>query len=204
MSVDGRTARRLSTRVAILTAASEAFAEQGYASTSMDDVAAAAGVSKGTLFYHFGGKTELFTEVLRGTADRLVQTWVEEVGTATGWQALEAGARGLLTAVDTSPQPVRLLVTELFRPSRPWSSDLARIRDQVLAPLVEVLEHVHAERSARFSAVPPADLDRFRTTAAALLGALCFTALDHQAFSPDLPLEQVHASLMQAIGGLRP
>lgn len=49
---------------AILAAAVEAFAESGYAATSMDSIAVAAGVSKQTVYHHFGNKNALFEAVI--------------------------------------------------------------------------------------------------------------------------------------------
>jgi len=47
----------------ILDAAEKVFDASGYASTTMADVAAAAGVSKGTMYNYFQSKRELFLEV---------------------------------------------------------------------------------------------------------------------------------------------
>lgn len=49
---------------AILAAATTCFADNGYAATSMDAIAAAAGVSKQTVYHHFGNKTALFEAVV--------------------------------------------------------------------------------------------------------------------------------------------
>lgn len=57
----GRSARK---RAAILDAAAEVFLERGYVGTSMDDVAARAGVSKQTIYKHFADKEGLFTALV--------------------------------------------------------------------------------------------------------------------------------------------
>jgi AcrR family transcriptional regulator len=49
----------------ILAAALASFAERGFAATRLEDVAARAGVSKGTLYLYFPGKEELFEAVVR-------------------------------------------------------------------------------------------------------------------------------------------
>lgn len=49
----------------ILDAAVACFAERGFAATRLDDVAARAGVTKGTLYLYFSGKEELFKAVVR-------------------------------------------------------------------------------------------------------------------------------------------
>jgi AcrR family transcriptional regulator len=54
----------LRTRAAILDAAATLFAEQGYAATSLADVGARAGVSRGAPGYCFGSKAELYRAIL--------------------------------------------------------------------------------------------------------------------------------------------
>jgi AcrR family transcriptional regulator len=51
----------------ILAAALASFAERGFASTRLEDVAARAGISKGTLYLYFRSKEELFKAVVRAT-----------------------------------------------------------------------------------------------------------------------------------------
>ncbi|HET8898801.1 MAG TPA: TetR/AcrR family transcriptional regulator [Rhodanobacteraceae bacterium] len=55
----------LEKRAAVLDAAKRLFVELGYAGTSMDAVASAAGVSKLTVYSHFGDKDSLFREAVR-------------------------------------------------------------------------------------------------------------------------------------------
>ncbi len=56
---------------AIIAAASMLFRDRGY-NASIDDIAAAAGVSKQTVYVRYPSKEELFSEVVRQTADQLV------------------------------------------------------------------------------------------------------------------------------------
>ncbi|KAA0092762.1 TetR/AcrR family transcriptional regulator [Mycolicibacterium sp. P1-18] len=51
-------------RAAILAGAEEVFLDRGYASTTMDDVAAAAGVGKQTVYRHFASKEALFESLI--------------------------------------------------------------------------------------------------------------------------------------------
>ncbi|WP_457395457.1 TetR/AcrR family transcriptional regulator, partial [Roseateles sp. P5_E1] len=57
----------LGKRAAILEAAKSLFVEQGYNGVSMDSIAAQAGVSKLTVYSHFGDKETLFTEAVKST-----------------------------------------------------------------------------------------------------------------------------------------
>jgi TetR/AcrR family transcriptional repressor of mexJK operon len=54
-------------RTAILEAASEVFLRNGYVGSSMDEVAAAAAVSKQTVYKHFADKETLFRELITAT-----------------------------------------------------------------------------------------------------------------------------------------
>ena len=56
-------------RSAILQAADPLFASNGYQSASIDDIASAAGVSRGLVHYHFHSKEELFMEVVKEVMD---------------------------------------------------------------------------------------------------------------------------------------
>ncbi|WP_025155988.1 TetR/AcrR family transcriptional regulator [Leifsonia aquatica] len=53
------------TRDQLLSAARAHFAEHGYAATSMDDLTASVGLTRGALYHHFGGKQGLLDAVVR-------------------------------------------------------------------------------------------------------------------------------------------
>ena len=57
----------------IIAAALDLFVERGFASTRLEDVAARAGVSKGTLYLYFENKEDLFKAVVRGNVLPLLQ-----------------------------------------------------------------------------------------------------------------------------------
>lgn len=51
------------TRASILVAAEQLFFEKGVATSSLDEIAAAAGVTRGAIYWHFESKTDLFLEL---------------------------------------------------------------------------------------------------------------------------------------------
>jgi TetR/AcrR family transcriptional repressor of mexJK operon len=66
-------------RRAVIEAATAAFLEHGYRGTSMDAVAAAAGVSKQTVYQHFGDKQRLFRELIAATVQSASDPVYDEV-----------------------------------------------------------------------------------------------------------------------------
>ena len=58
--------RRAGTINGIHSAARDLFAKRGFAATTIDDIAARAGVAKGAVYHHFGSKEEIFERVLDG------------------------------------------------------------------------------------------------------------------------------------------
>lgn len=67
-------------RDAILARAAELFADQGYTATSMNDIAAACGVSKAGLYHYYRDKRELLFQITVGHVARLEQFVGEVLG----------------------------------------------------------------------------------------------------------------------------
>jgi len=64
-SIEPRQRRKEARPAELLSAALELFVERGFAATKLDDVAAKAGVSKGTLYLYFDNKEALFKAVIQ-------------------------------------------------------------------------------------------------------------------------------------------
>lgn len=93
MAVDEpRSARK---RTAILDAATEVFLRNGYLGTSMDEIAARAGVSKQTVYKHFTDKESLFTEIVVTTVNAASDPVHDEVRQLRDSGDLEADLRDL-------------------------------------------------------------------------------------------------------------
>src|ERR1700685_1548895 len=63
-SMNKRAARGQATRDQLIAVATGLFAAHGYEDTSIEEVLAAAGVSRGALYHHFAGKDALFEAVV--------------------------------------------------------------------------------------------------------------------------------------------
>lgn len=68
-----QTERRAATQGAIIEAASRLFGEQGFTATTVDHIAAAAGIAKGAVYHHFPNKEAVFEAVFETTSELLAQ-----------------------------------------------------------------------------------------------------------------------------------
>lgn len=59
------------TRAKLIDAARRAFADNGYAGASMDDLTASAGLTRGALYHHFGDKKGLLAAVVQQIDDEM-------------------------------------------------------------------------------------------------------------------------------------
>jgi AcrR family transcriptional regulator len=90
------------------------FAEKGFEGTSVEEIAAKAGVSKPVIYEHFGGKEGLYAVVV----DREIQALLDQITTAltehTGnaRALLEAAALALLDYIENSTDGFRILVRD--------------------------------------------------------------------------------------------
>jgi AcrR family transcriptional regulator len=82
MSVAQTTTKGPDTRTRLLDAAAKVFAERGYQSASVDEIAAAAGLSKGAVYWNFASKDELFHALLDERIDRPIADTAEVLRTA--------------------------------------------------------------------------------------------------------------------------
>ena len=98
----------LEKRAAILEAAKELFLTSGYDGTSMDAVAAEAGVSKLTVYNHFKDKETLFIEAVKAKCEEQLPHEAFEVNPKAGVRTqLTAIARGFFVLVN-SPESVAI------------------------------------------------------------------------------------------------
>lgn len=86
-------------REAILHGGKAVFLKRGFGGASMDQVAAAAGVSKMTVYRHFGSKEELFAGVITELCQRIVAEDLVEIFAREPRQALQAFARKMTDIV---------------------------------------------------------------------------------------------------------
>ena len=100
-------------RARLLDATRELIAEKGPASTTIEAIVKAAGVSTATFYEHFRNKEECFVASFDRAAEELRAAWWDGVpaGAARGDQ-VRAGLAALLAAIDAEPARARLCLVE--------------------------------------------------------------------------------------------
>ncbi|KJY46795.1 MULTISPECIES: TetR/AcrR family transcriptional regulator [unclassified Streptomyces] len=191
--------RRQATRQKLYEAAVTLIAEQGFSATTVDEIAERAGVAKGTVYYNFASKNELFEELLRhgvGLLTASLRTAAEETEQRGGSrvEALDAMIRAGLVFIDRYPAFTQLYVAELWRTNRAWQSTLMVVRQEAVAVVETVLREgvERGELSAEID-VP--------LTAAAMVGMVLVAALDWQSFQSERSLDDVHSALSLLLRG---
>jgi AcrR family transcriptional regulator len=134
-AADGRERRSRETRARIRTAAGELFVRQGIDSTTVEDVAAAAGIAKATFYLHFSRKEDLVLEYaelrLRHAAEQLPGLLLRD----SALDAIDEMVRVVLKGRDWHPDLVRAILLELEASThRLHTHDLR----QLLLPLIEL------------------------------------------------------------------
>ena len=191
--------RTTATRQKLYEAAVTLIAEQGFSSTTVEEIAERAGVAKGTVYYNFASKAELFEELLRFGVELLtaeLRNAEQEVSVRGGNRvdALDAMIKAGLRFIDHYPAFSQLYVAELWRTNRAWQKTLMVVRGQAVAVVEDVLRLGVEE--GEFSV----EID-VKLTAAALVGMVLVAALDWKAFQPERSLEEVHGALSLLLQG---
>lgn len=200
---DGRVARRDQTKARLVIATVELLATQGYAETSIEEIADRAGVSKGSVFYNFGAKEELFEGAVRYSADLLTDRMMQAKANATGGQALERILAALFRLSDQYRAATQVLAVELLRTGRPWADAMVAVRRQLLSPLVtslnEYIDELAAAGEIRLL-VPSAHVE---SLAASLWGSVTFVALSDARPAPVEARRHVFQMLLLSLAAYR-
>jgi AcrR family transcriptional regulator len=124
-----RWAKTGATQQRILDAATEVFATRGFTAATMADVVAGSGASIGSIYHHFGGKSELFLAIFEQMADavdRRIDAAMRQAGDRLdGRRVFELHVRAYLEAMWDNRRLARVLTSgdtpagfEIARPDR--------------------------------------------------------------------------------------
>jgi AcrR family transcriptional regulator len=193
-----RPARTNATRQKLFDASMELIGERGAAGVTVDEIAAAAGVSKGTVYYNFGSKSELIAQLLRHGVDilkaRLLQA-ADVAGTDRDpLQAMEAMIGQAMDFMAEYPSFARLWVSENWRIPSEWQGTFSVLRAELLEVVGQAVQNV-ADTYPVDDSVSRGSLET------AIFGACFVVGLDRQTYNPERTRDQSVAAIMAIMRG---
>jgi AcrR family transcriptional regulator len=183
--------RRGDTRRQIIDAALSLIADRGFTATSVDDIATVAGVAKGSVYYNFGSKKELFEEIITGGVGHLTADLQAASAGLAGGPALEALVTELLCQVHDHPDFAKLITAEVFRIGRDWQESIRLVRDDSMGVFAEVVGRARPDLDAAL-------------VGASVFGATIVAGLEWLAFQPERSFDDVRAAVLAVTSGLLP
>ena len=178
-------------RRAILDAALRVFAQRGFASARISDIAAAAGIGKGTIYLYYSSKEDLLMGVLESCVDEIL-TMIDEL-VVSHVSPVEGLRRFFDTALELVSSNVELL--DLFE-QRIFLSD-TRLRARGTAFFHSMIERVVSKLTPDVKGDLVLDYD-MEIIATAVIGALASFRLYrvlHPEESAEASLSKVSAEL---------
>jgi len=159
---DERSRRR---RETILDAAFHVFSRVGYRDAAVDEIAERAATSKGGLYFHFPTKQALFVELMRTTADKLVERVEREVAAHTDpVDRADAALRAVLATFSGHRTMARLLIVDALGAGRDFRVEIERLHARFAGLIEGYLDQAVAD-----GIIPPIDT---RVASQAWFGAL--------------------------------
>ena len=163
-SARGRSRRKEARPAELLEAATRLFVEKGYAATKVEEVAALAQVSKGTLFLYYPSKQALLKAVVRENIAGRFAEWQAELEAFAGttpelvryaFQVWQRGvARGELRPLDLDAA-IHLITTPMFAYIH-WRHSIGMLYPQSLGVSAPLYFQTHVDNLLRgLSATAP-------------------------------------------------
>ena len=181
------------TRAAILEAAEALFAERGFASTRLEDVAERVGIRRASIVYYFRDKRELYEAVLGSVFGGLFEVLEEAI---SGPEPLplraEAAVSGWVDYVGRRPSVARIVLREAADAGRDHSPPLLR-HTQPFFDLIRA-QIFHREEPGRANRSP------FETVqiASTIVGATVFLVAAMPTLVPELEIEPIKPEHLRA------
>ncbi|MGP5394699.1 MULTISPECIES: TetR/AcrR family transcriptional regulator [Micrococcaceae] len=164
--------------------------DRGHHRVTVDEIAAAAGVSKGTVYYNFGSKAQLIGQLMRFGADVLFERL--EKGTADPDPA--AGFRDMVAAslefMDEYPSFAQLWISEQWQSPSDWAETLAALGSEIIGVIREALDRLDA--TGNYPGLGATDRAAMAT---AVFGAVLIIGRDRHVFHPERSI----ATCVQAV-----
>jgi len=168
------------TKENILSVSTKLFLEKGYDQTSMQDIVAALGMSKGAIFHHFKSKEDIFDAVIDRQydyAEQEMQQWMDETVGLSGKEKLELLIE--LNFKDRSIQMDNLVASQFQKKNARFIVAIMQINVNKSAPFLAKIIREGIEDGSFATEFP----DECAEVFSLLINTWC----DHVLFACDLP-----------------
>ncbi len=128
------------------------FADKGFEGTSVEEIAAKAGVSKPVVYEHFGGKEGLYAVVVDRETQLLLDRMTRSLTSGEPRELLEQAANALLEYIETSTDGFRILVRD--SPVAQATGTFASLMSDVASQVEHILVGQFASRGLPHKAAP--------------------------------------------------
>ena len=181
-----------------LPAAAELFADRGLDNTKIEDVAAATGIPKATLYYYFTGKEEILAFLLNDSLLRVADEVAIAVQSGdTAAQRLADVIRAQLRVMADQPAVCRALVGDLGRAGR-----MPAIAEMIHSAYYQPVEALLLEGAADGTLL---EQPHPKAVAMAIFGAVTISALSYLVTNQPLDEPRIATAVTDLIlDGLRP
>jgi AcrR family transcriptional regulator len=185
----------------MLDVAAQVFAEGGYHEASMDDIAAAVGVSKPMLYAYFDSKEGLYLATIERAGQDLLESMRRAAGeNLTPEERLWAGILAFFEFVDERRAGWSVLFNEASARGGPFAAEVAQLRARIAGIVDELLSAAAADHGVAH--IGP---DMTESIAHALVGAgesLANWWLDHPAETREAVALRLMNFAWVGLGGL--
>lgn len=166
----GRTNR---TQLKLFQAALEIMSEKGATSTTVEEVALKAGVSKGTVYYNFGSKKTMVEQLLQYGAKLLRDEILNGAQKHDAREAMRGAIKSAFLYLEENPGFARLWIAEVWKDKESWSPTLIEIRSGLMNVLEEIVRRIPTQYTVDKAQDPEA-------IAVAIFGSTFMLSMDYE------------------------
>ncbi len=119
-----------STRNRILDAALNVFSSKGYYDTKLDEIVAESTTSKGSIYFHFPNKEQLFLALVDQFADLLERRVTEAIAQDTGMVRVRIALETVIATFSKYRRPAKILLVQAVGLGAPFESKRNAVTDR--------------------------------------------------------------------------
>ena len=183
-------------KVKIIEAATKVFAKEGFQDASVDEIVKIAEVAKGTFYYYFKSKDDLFLALIGTGTDKLSEKMVEESNKSSDpIEKIKTIINSLYNFFGANQDLCLVLLSEIWGLESKWRQKYSTKRDQYVKALKQAIEVGQKDN------IFDKKIDS-KIASIAIFGMVATSALDYLASGKKLPGKTKDTITKIAVNGL--